>query len=78
MAMAYTARKHGKKCLLLEKQKIGSSDRYWSSSFSARQNRVQYTEEYLTRYVIESNKYWDQIQKEAQTYKPGVATFRTV
>ena len=24
MAMAYTARKEGKKCLLLEKQKIGS------------------------------------------------------
>lgn len=52
MAMAYEARKHGKTCLVVEKQKIGASDRYWSSSFSARQNRVQYTEEYLTRYVI--------------------------
>jgi len=50
--MAYHARKNGKTCLLLEKQKINSNNRYWSSSFSARQNRVQYTEEYLTQYVV--------------------------
>ena len=65
-AMAYHARKNGKTCLLLEKQKNGSANRYWSSSFSARQNRVQYTEKYLTQYVIESNKYWDQIEAESQ------------
>ena len=43
VAMAYHARKNGKSCLLLEKQKIRSENRYWGSSFSARQNRVQYT-----------------------------------
>ena len=62
VAMAYHARKYGKKAVILETETIGSDDRYWSSSFSARQNRVQYTESYLTRYVLESNNYWDLIE----------------
>ena len=43
MAMAYHAKKFGKTAFLIEEQKIGDPNRYWSSSFSARQNRVQYT-----------------------------------
>ena len=46
-AMAYHARKNGKTCLLLEKESIGSTDRC-CPSFGAQQNRVQYTEKYLT------------------------------
>ena len=65
MAMAYHARKFGKTALLIEEQKIGDPNRYWSSSFSARQNRVQYTEKYLTSYVLESNRYWDFIEEES-------------
>ena len=56
MAAAYYAVKEGKKVCLIEKGIIGSADRYWSSSFSARQNRVQYNEEYLTRFVLASNQ----------------------
>ncbi len=41
---------------------INDSQRYWSSSFGARQNRVQYNEEYLTRYVVESNKEWKRVE----------------
>ena len=67
-AMAYHARKNGKTAVILEKGDLANNDtRYWSSSFSARQNRVQYTESYLTRYVLESNNYWDQIEAEANS-----------
>ena len=65
IAMAYEARKGNKKCLVIEKSKIkDNADRYWSSNFSARQNRVQYSEQYLSQFVVESNKYWDQIDNE--------------
>lgn len=47
---------------LIESQEIGSPNRYWSSSFSARQTRVQYNEEYLTRYVVASNKEWRDLE----------------
>ena len=72
MAMAHNARKNGKRCLLLEKQSMNNPNRYFSSSFSGRQNRVQYTEKYLTQYVIESNGYWDSLETEAQGH--GVTT----
>jgi glycine/D-amino acid oxidase-like deaminating enzyme len=49
---------------LIESQDISSSKRYWSSSFSARQNRVQYNEEYLTRYVVASNDEWGKLEAE--------------
>jgi glycine/D-amino acid oxidase-like deaminating enzyme len=58
VAAAYYAREKGWNVCIIESQGFFSSDRYWSSSFSARQNRLQYSEEYLTRYVIESNKEW--------------------
>ncbi len=61
MAAAYYAIKKGKKVCIVESQTIGSAERYWSSSFSARQNRVQYNEEYLTRFVLESNKEWKEV-----------------
>lgn len=43
---------------------MDSEKRYWSSSFSARQNRVQYNEEYLTRFVLESNKEWARVEEK--------------
>lgn len=52
MAAAYYALKSNKTVCIIEKSKIDSEDRYWSSSFSARQNRIQYNEEYLTRFVL--------------------------
>ncbi len=61
MAAAYYAIKKEKKVCIVESQTIRNAERYWSSSFSARQNRVQYNEEYLTRYVLESNKEWKEV-----------------
>jgi glycine/D-amino acid oxidase-like deaminating enzyme len=63
VAAAQYASSIGQSVCLIESQQIDSETRYWSSSFSARQNRVQYSEEYLTRYVVESNKYWKEIEK---------------
>lgn len=68
MAAAYYALKSGKKVCVVESQTIGSTERYWSSSFSARQNRVQYNEEYLTRYVLESNKEWKAVEEDLQPF----------
>ena len=49
MAMAYEARKENKNCVVLEKSNIDDEvNRYWSSNLSARQNRVQYSESYLS------------------------------
>ena len=50
MAAAYYAAKREKQTdpklnvCLIESQKINCEKRYWSSSYSARQNRVQYNE----------------------------------
>lgn len=62
MAAVYYAVQKGWKVLLIQKQLINDSQRYWSSSFGARQNRVQYNEEYLTKYVMESNKEWKRVE----------------
>ena len=64
-AMAYHARKYNKRAVILDKDDLTSDRRCWSSDLSARQNRVQHNESYLTNYVLESNKYWDQIEEEA-------------
>ena len=57
VAAAYYAVKRGITSIcIIEQSQIGDPNRYWSSSYSARQNRVQYNEEYLTRFVVESNK----------------------
>lgn len=63
MAAAYYAVQKGWSVCLVESQGIGSDKRYWSSSYSARQNRLQYNEEYLTRYVVASNKEWADLEK---------------
>ena len=43
IAASYYAIKSGiKNVCIIERALIGSDTRYWSSSFSARQNRVQY------------------------------------
>lgn len=44
VAAAYYAVQKGWKVCLVESQGIDSGKRYWSSSFSARQNRLQYNE----------------------------------
>lgn len=64
IAAAYYAITEGKKVCLLEKGKIGSNQRFWGSSFGARQNRVQYNQEYLTRFVLESNKEWQNLESK--------------
>ena len=79
MAMAYEARRHGRSCLLLEKAVINEpAKRYWSSNFSARQNRVQYSEAYLSNYVLESNKYWDEIDAERKAADPTAQPLKHV
>ena len=56
MAAAYYAVKAGRKVCLIESASIGSPERYWGSSYGARQNRIQYNDEYLTKFVVASNK----------------------
>jgi glycine/D-amino acid oxidase-like deaminating enzyme len=70
VAAAYYAVQKGWSVCLIESQGVNSDKRYWSSSFSARQNRLQYNEEYLTRYVVASNKEWADLEEKLGE-KPG-------
>ena len=55
MAAAYYALKLNRTVCILEKRGLGDDKKFWSDSFVARQNRMQYNEEYLTKFVKASN-----------------------
>ena len=57
ISAAYFAKvKHPKlQVTLIEIGEIDNNDREWSSNFSGRQNRLLFTQKYLTEFVIKSN-----------------------
>ena len=61
MAMAYTARKQGLRCLVLEKVTLNAQKKT-IQNYGSVQNRILGNEHYLTKYFIEANKYWKKIE----------------